>query len=344
MNSLKMFNLSFFSSIKFSPKEIAKIIDFLTIEKSGNLDIAGSNAVYIAAVKLKLKRYINLADYIGDMNRYFEDAVNKRAQMIVFPEYTGLLPFSLMPEYENMLNECAANKDDDINIEAFNSHLAFFSNCVYEIYYNTMSLLAEKYEVYVMAGSTLFFEETKLCHKSFLFSPDGDLAGSQDKLSLNKLEFQLDVYQGSEVLVFDTKIGKISMLAGSDSEYFEPAKIAGKNGAQIIVNPTCFTGEDYTPADTAGGINLRVQENCSFYGVKSMLAGSTGLGMSLTGLSEFFAPAVLTKNRNGILAQGTGAGSDEVLVSCLNLDLLDEIKVKRDKNNIFLEKNYDKLY
>jgi predicted amidohydrolase len=340
-----MSNLALKMSIKASPRDIEKLVDGLGVVPSGNLDSVSAEAVGVAAVQLLLKRYDSLADYIIDMNLYVEDAVNRRAQLVVFPAYTGLLPFCFMPQYEETMRKLRPLEDKNLlDVQYISESLALFADFVYEVFSTTMSLLAARHGVYIMAGTSLIFEEDDLRHRAFLFDDRGELVGYQDKVSLNPVEQDLGLGEGAEIRTFHTPLGAVSMVVTDDIHYYETGRIAKEQGASILLNPAVFA-RDYTPVDAAAGLNLRVQEN-RVYGVQSVLVGDSGLGFPLEGPCAIYAPNDMVRNKNGILEQGSGRFAPDILCRRLNFDRLRDITnpYTADKNPTFMDKYVDRLY
>jgi len=340
-----MSSLARMLSVKVSPKEIERLVDRLEIAPSGNLESISSETVGVATIQLLLKRYESLADYVVDMNLYIEDAVNRRAQLIVFPAFTGMLPFTFMPQYDAAIERIRPDPYSGLpDFKSANSSLALLAEFVYEVFYYTMSILAAKHQVYIMAGTSYYYEDDALRHRAFLFADDGELAGFQDKVSLNTAEQGLKVEEGAEVKAFNTPMGTIAIAIGEDIRYYETGKIAKALGASILLNPTWFR-QEYTPADAADGLNLRVQEN-KLYGVQSVAVGDTGLGFPLQGPCAIYAPNEIVRGKNGILEQSSGRYAPDIICRRLNLDKLSEIKnpYMLDKNTSFLDKYMDRLY
>jgi len=339
---------------KVSLKEVERIVRSLEVEPCDNLDVCTSESVGIAALQVQVKIYDELAEYIADMNRYIAEAVNRRAQMIVFPAFAGLLPISAAPSSRTHLTRVTPPEREDeyddtpieemINPAALNDALAHLSDYTFDAYFYTMSTLAAKHKVYIMAGSTLYFEEDELCHRAFLFDSDGALAGYQDKISEGFLEGALQIPPESEVKVFDTPLGPMSILIGSDAHYFEIARIAAKLGAKVLLCPGAYV-DVYDPVDSSLGPNMRAQEN-RVYAAQSTLVGETGMGFSLEGGGRIYAPNELLRNKNGVAAKTAGRHESDIAYLALNLDKLDEIHnpYTQDVNAEFMSKNIDRLY
>ena len=346
--------LPFIGAGKVTLKEVEKIVDDLSIEPSDNLNICSSAAVGLAALQVQVKIYDDLAQYIADMNSYLVDAVNRRAQIVVFPALAGLLPISTAPQLRTHLQRLTLPDEDeggvlkvgDANIDphALNDTLAHLSDYTYDAYFYTMSTLAARHRVYIMAGSTLYFEEDELCHRAFLFNDEGALAGYQDKVSEGPLELALQIPPESEIKVFSTPIGPLSILTGSDAHHFEIARVAVKLGAKILLCPGAFA-DNYEPVDSTLGPNMRAQEN-QVYAAFSSLVGETGLGFSVEGGARIFAPNELLRHKNGVAAKTMGRHEPDIAHISLNLDKLEDIRnpYTGDSNREFMDKNIDKLY
>lgn len=344
MNPLHIPGLAMMTN-KVTPREIEKLADRLDITPADNLGAASYDEVRIAAVQLMLKRYSSLADYVVDMNLYIADAVNRRAQLICFPAYTGMLPFLFLPQVSDALLKLRPLEKTGLpDIRLLNDMLADLSDYCFDAYFNTMSVLAARHGVYIMAGSALCFEDDDLCHRAFLINDTGDLVGYQDKISRNRLELELQVRPASELKLFETPVGQLCILTGEDADYYEPARVAKNLGAQILICPTVFA-EEPTPVDLALGINMRAQEN-HIYGLQSVLVGDTGFGFAAEGTSCIFAPNELLSHKNGIFAQSSGRFEPDIVCGVLNYDKLISIESPhtQDRNSELMQKYIDRLY
>lgn len=339
--------MSPFSSLfggHISTREIEKLVDRLDIAPAGNLARVSREDLRVAVIQLFCKQYKTLADYIVDMNLYITDAVNKRAQLVCFPAYAGLLPATFIPQFTTVmprLRQTAATGMPDI--KELNDTLSYFSDYIFDAYFNTMSALAARHGIYVMAGSTLYFEKDDLRHRAFLFDNTGNLVGFQDKISLNRLERELAVTPAAELKTFETVLGNIAILTCEDANYFEPAKVAKAFGAKLLLSPSVFLSEQ-TPVDTAMGLNMRVQENY-VYGARSVLIGDTGLGFYTEGYGCCFSPNDMLMRKNGVLEQTSGRYEPDIVCARFNLEKLEAgSPYTGDKNPELMHKYIDRLY
>lgn len=333
-------------SSKISLREVEKIVDRLEIFPSDNLTFCSSQSVTVAALQMQAKPYGSLAEYVVDMNLYIADAVNRRAQLICLPAYAGLLPMSFIPQFQAHAQRLTSTGEQDcpVDPQGLNDALSYLSDETFDAYFYTMSTLAAHHQVYIMAGSTLYFEESELCHRAFFFNGEGELTGYQDKIAEGPLELALQIPPETEVKLFETPMGPVSILIGSDAYNFECARIASRLGAKMILCPNAFLDE-YTPVDSSLGPNMRAQEN-RMYAVQSSLVGETGLGFSLEGGGRIFAPNELLRHKNGVVAKTSGRHEPDIICISLDLDRLDAIgnPYTQDKNREFMQQYIDRLY
>ncbi len=339
--------LPFLGSSKVSLKEIERIADRLEIEASDNLAVCGSEAVGVAALQLQLRPYATLAEYVVDMNLYIADAVNRRAQLVCLPAFAGLLPLSAAPQSHGHIRGMIPKLQDPalpVDIRGLNDALSALSDYAFDAYFYTMSALAARHKVYIMGGSTLYFEGNELCHRAFLWNDEGELAGYQDKIAEGLLEVALQIPPESEVRLFETPMGPVSILIGSDADYFECARIAARLGARLLLCPGAFLNE-YTPIHSSAGPNMRAQEN-NVFAAQSTLVGDTGLGFSLEGGGRIYAPNGLLRHKNGVAAKTSGRREPDVAALTLNLERLGEVNdpYTHDRNPGFMQRFIDRLY
>ena len=353
MNRFSHGNPSLVEPDKVSLAQVEKIVDALEIEPSDNLHVCSWEAVVVAALQMQLRRYGDLYEYITDMNRYIAAAVNCRAQIVVMPAFAGLLPMSAAPLADACLRRLASQKETPstlsagsaaIGIAALGDALAQLSDYAFDAYFHTMSTLAARHRVYIMSGSTLYFEDDSLRHRAFLFSDEGALVGCQDKISEGPLELALEIRPESEIKLFDTPLGPVSILIGSDAHHFEIARVAAGLGAKILLCPAVYA-DAYNPVDSTLGPNMRVQEN-RIYAAMSSLVGESGLGFSLEGGGRIFAPNELLRHKNGVAAKTNGLHQPDVAYLSLNLDRLEQIEnpYTHGANKGFMAANYDKIF
>jgi len=101
---------------------------------------------------------------------------------------------------------------------------------------NFLGQLAQKYEMYIVAG-ILEREGAVVYNTAVLMGRDGKLAGKYRKASLPREEIEGGVTPGDNFPVFDTDFGKIGMMICWDVFFPEPARTLSSKGAEIIFMP-----------------------------------------------------------------------------------------------------------
>ena len=330
---------------KASSKEIEKIADSLNILPEENLPVLSSESANVAAVQLQLRSYSSLTEYIEDMNRYIADAANRRAQLICFPTWAGMLPLSFTAPLGSILPALRPQGNSHLpDADALFSVISCYGDLLLDTFTQVFSALAARHRVYILAGSIPCFEGEELYLRALLFNHEGEICGSQDKISLTPYEQEVGFSTASELRVFETPAGTSCILSGSDADYFELTRIAKNMGAQILLGSRLFYKE-YGPVQAALGLNMRVQE-AGLYGVQSALVGKTSLGFTLEGAAQIFAPNELVRTKNGIFMQSHTRYEPDVVCAQLSLENLDEPRnpYLQDKNSELMRKYLDRLY
>lgn len=332
----------------FTSQEVVSFIQSLRILPSDNLfNAETSPTMNIGIAQVAFREYNSLPDYLREMDFIIKQGVNQHAHIICLPMLSGLLPASLFPQYKKVV--ASLKIDDKTNLPTsmwiHQAVSAIASEC-FEIYYAAMSAFAKAYNVYIMAGSTIYPETAIFRHRALLFGPDGKLVGFQDKLSTTELEDSLQIESGSHLKVFSTPMGDFSILIGTDVNHFETAQVSNTLGARIIFNPTAFIAP-YTGVDAALGLNLRVQEQ-PLFGIQSTLIGKTPFGFSLDGPSGVFAPLrfSLPNAKNGMYIRTIKQNQTQLITARISENALDTVEddLTEDKNPEFIKKYINSLY
>lgn len=308
--------ISFWMSIRVTPKKITDYLESKGAGTKNNLEFVTPETVRACAVQLKCRWYESLFDFLDEMHRITRDAVENGAQMVVFPEYIGLAPLTMVPNIKRMLEHLVKSGDlndpDRLDLDSkWSKWIAeAFHHFLYETYVYTFGTLARLYKVYIVAGTTLLYDQGALSNSCAVFAPDGSTAGFQGKTSSIGLDRQLGAEPSSEIEVIDTPMGKLSVIIGSDVYYFENFRIAKAHGAQMIAVP-----------DSKGGILCNLlrcrageQQMYTVYSCYAGLAANTRAGI--------FCPPQAGPRRSGITAVAESTDTEPVTAR-INLTKLD---------------------
>jgi predicted amidohydrolase len=104
-----------------------------------------------------------------------------------------------------------------------------------------LSKKAKELETYIVAGTILEKEKSKIYNTSVLFGPNGEVIGKQRKTHpenhASKREVDLGITPGDELNVYDTELGKIGILIDVDANVPEIPRAYALKGADIICWP-----------------------------------------------------------------------------------------------------------
>ncbi len=308
-----------------------------------------------AALQLELKLIKSPLKYADEMHRHIRKAVDEGAQLVVFPEYNNLPLLGLLPGIDKMeeaYRRKAEGKEgkkgkekgdsgEDISLaEVFR----YMSPAVQPLVHKIFSRLASAYGLYIMAGSYALIEQGKVVNRSYLYSPSGEMIGSQDKVHLLPMEVDWIQKRGATFNVFKTSVGNLALPVCMDATYFETFRILELKGADIVLLPI-FNQERYNFWLALRGIWPRVQESL-LYGIKSALVGSLA-GSVYTGRAGIYAPLELTPGRDGVLAEVETYNREAIALADLDLDALHELRRAhpwRDSNVVLYQRYFPGLY
>ncbi|GAW91798.1 nitrilase-related carbon-nitrogen hydrolase [Calderihabitans maritimus] len=292
----------------------------------------GDRKVRVAAVQVELRLVEDVREYVKIMYKMVEEAWQQGAQLVAFPEDITLPLIGMLPGINDLSSRGALNEAVEtlagpgVKVaDIFN----YLSPVTRQVYHTTFSELARRFGAYLMGGSMVVgTAEGKVVNQAWLFNPEGEAVGKQEKAHLLPLEAQWGLSCGDSLRVYSTEVGNVAFPICMDATYFETFRIVAFKGAEIVIIPSA-NPEEYNFWKALRGIWPRVQES-QVYGISSCLVGSI-FGYTLTGRSGIFAPIALTPNRDGILAQVEHPDKPGVVVADLDLEALKEERLRHPR-------------
>lgn len=201
---------------------------------------------------------------------------------------------------------------------------------------NTISQLAESYNVYILAGSIPEREGDKLYNTSYLLDKTGSIIAKHRKMHL----FDIDVkgritFKESDVLtagddftIADTDFGRIGIGICYDVRFVELARIMAEKGAEILFYPGAFN-QTTGPAHWELLFRSRALDNQVFcIGVAPAL--------NIDASYHSYGHSIVANPWGEVIAQ---AGEKEELIVC-EIDL-SEIKKVREELPVLKNKRKD---
>jgi predicted amidohydrolase len=181
--------------------------------------------------------------------------------------------------------------------------------------------LARRCNLHIVAGTIPVMDDgaDKVYNESFFFSPSGKF-GAQGKLHMTRFENEdWKVSPRSKLRVFDTVFGRVAIAICYDVEFPEIARAAAREGANILVVPTC-TDERQGFLRVRYCAQARAIEN-QMYVIQSCTVGSLPMvpAVSLNyGQASILTPSDFPFSRDGILAEGN-PNQEMMVIGELNL-------------------------
>ena len=101
----------------------------------------------------------------------------------------------------------------------------------------------------LLVGSQLILEDGRICNRSFLLDPDGEIRARYDKLHMFDIELANgEAYResdaiapGDKAVVVDTPLGRIGLSVCYDLRFGALYRALAHAGAEIITIPAAFT-------------------------------------------------------------------------------------------------------
>ncbi len=279
--------------------------------------------VTVGLIQMRMELAASATDYALHAYRLTRVAVERGAQFVVFPEYTGAPLLGLLPGVQELasaqsmqgaINELTGRAEASVG-DVFRA----VAPAAHKIYVETFSTLARRFGIHLMAGSIIVpGEDDKLYSHAHLFAPDGHLIGTQPKLHLFTSEDGW-LTPGDELCVFDLPFGRVAMPICMDYTYWETARLAYLAGAEILIDPAADdVGNKEWQA--ARGIRMRIQES-PCYGLHVFMISDV-LTLCWRGRSSVYGPVGLLPPGQRALAQAESDGQEEVVVCELDMTAL----------------------
>lgn len=260
--------------------------------------------VRVASLQYFIRPVASWGEFRDQVASLVETAADYKCQLVVFPEYFTVQLLTLEPVKRATVEQ----------IRRLAGQV--------EHYVELFTGLACEHRIHIVAGSIPLFEDGRLTNRSFVFGPGGD-HGVQGKLHMTRWETEEWNVEGSESLrLFDTGWGRIAVNICYDVEFPEIARAAARQGAEILVVPSCTD-------DRQGFLRVRycAQARCienQLFAVHSCTVGSLPMVPAISlnyGQASILTPSDFTFSRDGILAEGV-PNQESMVIGDLDLDLI----------------------
>jgi predicted amidohydrolase len=194
-------------------------------------------------------------------------------------------------------------------------------------YRELLSGLAQKHGVHIVGGSiptTRNGDDETVYAVCFVFAPNGEV-GEQAKLHMTRWETEeWLVSPGERLRIFETAWGKMAVNICYDVEFPEIARVAARQGVEVLVVPSCtddrqgFLRVRYCAQARAIENQLYVVHSCTVGSLPMVPAVSLNYGQA-----SILTPSDFSFARDGIVAEGV-PNQESMVIGDLNLELIRE--------------------
>ena len=293
-----------------------------------------SDSIVVGVVQMQIDLQDDGIAFAEKYHALVRQAVERGAQLIVFPEYAWLGILGLLPPVRELaekgvtlqgaITELAPG--GGLTIEGVFRTIA---PAVKRIFETTGSELARQFRVYLMPGSAIAADRSgRLFNVAYLFGPDGSLIGTQCKLHPTLLEKDW-MTPGCDLNVFELPFGKLAMPVCMDHTYWETARVAALRSADILLGFSAEEkGNDFYMA--MRGVAARIQESLA-YGTQAYSVTKL-FGLNFCGPSSIVAPLGVWDDQTIFMAQTKTHDQEEIITAKLDLAHLRRWRAARPRD------------
>jgi predicted amidohydrolase len=259
--------------------------------------------VRVAALQYFIRPVQTFEQFRDQVEALVDTAVDYQCHLIVFPEYFTVQLLTL-----GNVKRPIREQIRDLARQA-------------PRFAEMMGALAKSRGIYIVAGTIPCVDEgsEKVYNQCHVFGPSGT-HGVQRKLHMTRFEVEeWKVSPGTRLRVFETDMGRMAICICYDVEFPELARAAAREGANLIVVPSCTE-------DRQGFLRVRycaqarAIEN-QLYVIQAPTVGSLPMvpAVSLNyGQASIMTPSDFTFSRDGVLAEGM-PNQESMVIGELNL-------------------------
>lgn len=264
--------------------------------------------VCIALAQYPVEALANWEAFAQKITHWVTEATSHGAELLVFPEYTGLELGSLLPK--------AVFTDLDAQLPLLQAFL--------EPFCQLFSQLAQSHHVSIVVGGFPVPNEAgEYLNPAWVFSPSGEVVSIPKRMLTRFEKSPWHLVPGNTPVVFEAPWGTFAVAICYDSEFPDIVAPLVDAGARLIVVPTCTD----TPAGyhrVRIGARARALENQCFVATAPLLGQAPwceAIDVSV-GAAGVFCAVDVGFSDNGIMTEGD-MNTPGWVYATLNLTALD---------------------
>ena len=269
------------------------------------------NRIRVATLQYYIRPVQRFEQFEDQVAALVETARDYKANLLVFPEYFTCQLLTL--------NDVRRPIKEQVR------HLATLEMRIVEMFQR----LAKSSGMYIVGGTLPAVDppdEDTMYNECYIYAPDGGWE-VQGKLHMTRFEKEeWFVTPHRKFRIFDTALGKMAVTICYDVEFPELARAAAREGADILVVPSC-TDERQGFMRVRYCAHARAIEN-QMYVIHSCTVGSLPQIPTVSlnyGWASILTPSDFPFARDGILAEGN-VNQEMMVIGDLNMDTIAETR------------------
>lgn len=294
----------------------------------------------VGVVQLRIRLPQDREELEQHLVRFVRLAQTKRARLLVFPQFTGLMAAAPVIKGRGAGLLRQADRARRVNASFWTRAQAKLAGSAAGVmgadfgralegtllqqpdllWESTASLFSDlaRYHGMVVVAGTAYLEDPSdrvMRHLALVFGPDGSLLGKQGAVALAHDEHPM-IEAAPTWQAIQTPLGRLGVLVGDDMFYPEAGRILAYGGAEILIGVGA-TAQPVQYHRQRLGLLSRVEDN-QVYGALSFAVGynpfTSGDEEPYIGRSLIAAPASMTPRYSGVMVE-MGADSAEGLIT-----------------------------
>jgi len=269
------------------------------------------NRVRVATLQYYIRPVHRFEEFAEQVEALVWTAADYQARLLVFPEYFTCQMLTLDNVHRPIKDQIR--------------HLARLEERIVEL----LQRLARESGLYIVGGTLPAMDppDTETVYNEcYVFGPGGgwDIQGKLHMTRFEREEWIMSPHR--ELKIFETEIGKIAVTICYDVEFPELARAAARQGAYILVVPSCtddrqgFLRVRYCAQARAIENQMYVIHSCTVGTLPQVPAVSLNYGQA-----SILTPSDFLFARDGILAEGN-PNQEMMVIGELNLDTIREAR------------------
>ncbi len=253
-------------------------------------------------------------EFFDRVREPIERAVHDGAQLVVLPNYTGMLLLGAVAPISG--EHIGLPLPDIARMGGYASTAAMLravAPALREFHLHLFGSLAARLQIYLAPGTVVEREGDQLYNAAYLFAPDGKVIGTQRQTHRTRDEMAWGIAQGDTLRAFEIERARVGLVSGEDVSYPEVSRILALKGANLLIHPAAY--ETWSPQHFLLDLWRDVQSN-QVFGVQACLAGK--------GRSAIYAPVEMTEGKRGLLAQANG-DAEQIVTAPLDFTALQQV-------------------